>query len=146
MLHNYTPITDWLCASARPSLSDLASVDTLRISAVVTLTENPLFGIPDSLTYLHLPIPDFSVPTMEDALRFVAFVEEIKAKGGKVLVHCYAGCGRTGTMLAIYLVHTGMSAEDAIAHLRSLNDCYIETDEQEEFVRAFEKELGAKKH
>jgi len=144
MLRNFTNINDWICSSARPSPEDIPHFRTLKITAVVTLTESPLLFIPDEITYLHIPIVDFSVPTIEDAKKFVSFVEEIKSKGGKVLVHCYAGCGRTGTMLAVYLVYQGLSSDEAFLHLRRINECFVETEEQEEFVRNFEKEIARK--
>ncbi|MEM2901013.1 MAG: dual specificity protein phosphatase family protein, partial [Thermoplasmata archaeon] len=100
-----------------------------------------LLFLPYAMRYLHIPLPDFSIPSIQDAMRFVSFLDEIKLSNGKVLVHCYAGCGRTGTMLAVYLVSQGMNANDAISHLRNLNGCFVETEEQEEFVRKFEKEI-----
>jgi atypical dual specificity phosphatase len=142
MLRNFTRINDWLFTSGRPSPEDLDFLCSNKISAVVSLTETPLFFLPDAIRYLHIPIPDFSIPTIEDAIKFVSFVDEIKSSKSKVLVHCYAGCGRTGTLLAVYLVSQGMNANNAITHLRNINGCFVETEEQEEFVRRFENEIS----
>jgi len=54
-----------------------------------------------------------------------------------VVVHCAAGQGRTGTVLACALVHRGLSAEEAIRTVRRLRPPSIDTDSQEAFVRAF---------
>ena len=54
-----------------------------------------------------------------------------------VAVHCGAGLGRTGVVLASYLVTTGMSASSAIAKVRKLRPHSIETDEQAESVEWF---------
>src|SRR6266566_3365397 len=63
-------------------------------------------------------VEDFSAPTLDQVDDFVAFVDSKIAEGKKVLVHCFAGRGRTGTMLAAYLIHKGMSAEAAVREIR----------------------------
>lgn len=55
-----------------------------------------------------------------------------------VAVHCALGFGRTGTMLACYLVkERGLAAGDAIAEIRRLRPGSIETYEQEKAVFQF---------
>ena len=61
--------------------------------------------------------------------------------GQAVAVHCGAGLGRTGTLVACYLVAGGLSAEEAIAKVRRLRPGSIETLEQEAAVRTFEESL-----
>src|SRR5213594_3320997 len=62
--------------------------------------------------FLCLPIPDGHAPTMEQAPEFVRFVNEQRKIQRPVAVHCEAGLGRTGTMLAVYLIAQGQSAVD----------------------------------
>lgn len=53
-------------------------------------------------------------------------------------VHCALGFGRTGTMLACYLVkERGLAAGDAVAEIRRLRPGSIETYEQEKAVFQF---------
>lgn len=55
-----------------------------------------------------------------------------------VAVHCILGLGRTGTMLACYLVKDkGLAPADAIAEIRRLRPGSIETYEQEKAVFQF---------
>lgn len=52
------------------------------------------------------------------------------------------GCGRTGTMLACYLVaNEGYNADDAIVETRKRRRNSIETRRQEQSVRDYEKSL-----
>lgn len=111
------------------------------ITLVVTLTEEPLPGDPFSLRsieLLHLPVPDFSAPTIEQLKGFVTRASAEIGEGGRVAVHCAQGLGRTGTFLASYLIHTGLTAEMAIAEVRRLRPGSIETPEQEAALRDFE--------
>ena len=49
-------------------------------------------------------------------------------------MHCGAGIGRTGTMIACYLVDKGFSAEEAIQLVRQARPGSIETREQEQVI------------
>lgn len=89
------------------------------------------------LRQLHLPVKDFTPPTQEQLTQGVAAMREALADGGRVAVHCGAGLGRTGTLVACYLVARGLSADDAIGQVRLARPGSIETPEQEAAVRAF---------
>ncbi|KAL6105258.1 dusp23 [Pungitius sinensis] len=86
----------------------------------------------------HIDIVDFSPPSPAQIDRFLSIVEEANSKGEGVGVHCMHGHGRTGTMLACYLVKTRkMSGMDAISEIRRLREGSIETSEQEKAVLLF---------
>lgn len=69
-------------------------------------------------------------------------MELIDTTEGGVGVHCAMGCGRTGTILACYLVaKEGYSADDAITETRKRRRNSIETRKQEQAVRDYEKSL-----
>ena len=110
------------------------------ISAIVTLTHD----IPDrdilkqyNMEWLHIPINDFHPPELENIIEFVEFVDRMNAQGKGVVAHCHAGIGRTGTMLACYLVRLGRNPDQAINEVRFLRPGSIETYEQENSVREY---------
>ena len=72
----------------------------------------------------------------------VETIAKVIDDGEKVAVHCSAGPGRTGTVLALYLVHTGLSAQDAIEAVRSREPMAIENKRQEEAIVEYESFLS----
>ena len=71
------------------------------------------------LDHRTICVVDFTAPTIDQLFEFNEFVDARLAAGKKVLAHCYAGRGRTGTFLASRLVWRGMSVEDAVAEVRA---------------------------
>ncbi|XP_072313760.1 dual specificity protein phosphatase 23 [Eucyclogobius newberryi] len=110
------------------------------VQHLVSLTERrpPNHDCCPELTQHHLKIVDFTPPSPEQIDRFLAIVDEANAKGEGVAVHCMHGFGRTGTMLACYLVRSRkLSGIDAIGEIRRLRPGSIETHEQEKSVVQF---------
>ena len=112
-------------------------LDSLRregIGAIVSLTERPLDAAPIrefEFEYLHVPVEDFTAPTAAQIDRVMAFIEGSLEAGHKVLVHCWAGIGRTGTMLACFLVRRGYKPAEAITRLRRQRPGAVEAYGQE---------------
>lgn len=62
----------------------------------------------------------------------VRHMQRLLDKGEVLAVHCKAGIGRTGTILAAWLIREGgMSAATAIERLRRINPAYVQTETQE---------------
>lgn len=110
------------------------------VQLLITLTETPPFHrwLDDAgLLGLHVPVADFHAPSPEQIEQCVSAISRANEQKLGVGVHCMAGLGRTGTILAAYFVVRGYSPADAIAHIRSLRPGSIESEQQESAIAAF---------
>jgi atypical dual specificity phosphatase len=117
---------------------------SLGVTALLNLSEHPLPDV--ALTHfgfqaIGVPIADFTAPTTNQVQQAVSAIERYLNMGHAVAVTCGAGLGRTGTMLACYLVWQGAPAEQAIASVRARRPGSIETPEQEAAVAAYARYL-----
>ena len=87
---------------------------------------------------LRLQVEDHTAPPPEVLGQGIDFIERCRKQELPVLVHCLAGIGRTGTLLACYLARAqGLDGADALARLRVLRPNSVETREQEAAVLHF---------
>ncbi len=135
---------------ARSLEQDLASIAAWGAEAVVTLL--PEYELESAgvgamgeaveargIDWHHLPISDISTPgaEFEAAWNYSGLrLRRTLAQGGRIVVHCMAGMGRTGTIAARLLVESGWSSADAIRAVRSVRPGTIETPGQLAHVRA----------
>jgi atypical dual specificity phosphatase len=126
--------------AVRPLDYDLSFLAGEGITLLVSLTEEPTDA--DALgrhgiRLLHLPVADFTAPTLEQLQTFVTEVEAARTRGDAIGVHCAAGLGRTGTFAAAWLIARGLSAAEAIAEIRRLRPGSVETAAQEKRLVEF---------
>jgi len=120
-----------------PLAADLDFLFDEGVTLLVSLTEEgtpPAAAADAGLALLHLPIADFQPPALAQQEAFVASARAELDAGGVVGVHCTAGLGRTGTMLATWFVAQGQEPEAAIDAIRALRPGSIETSEQYQSV------------
>lgn len=116
------------------------------VRSVVCLRETPMepeLFEEAGVRYTDMPIPDFGAPTDEMAPKFVRHLTRELEEGRPVLVHCNAGLGRTGTMMAIFLVSQGYPASEAIETVRDRRPGSITHPEQERAVLRYHRLHGA---
>lgn len=123
---------------------DLASLRVVGVTSLITLTRRDLPQ--DSLRRhglrnLHLPIYDRDAPAPWQMRMLARRMTTMLERGEVLAVHCRAGIGRTGTILAGWLIAEGLTAGAALDRIRRIDPAFVQTDEQEEFLHAFEAHL-----
>jgi ADP-ribosylglycohydrolase len=107
--------------------------------------------LPDGACYARKPIPDHGIPRQPSHMtEILATLDEWLRAGRRVYVHCRAGIGRTGTVIACHLIDRGLDPEQALSKLNQLwlqndrSDTWPEvpeTDEQRQYVLDFVPEI-----
>jgi atypical dual specificity phosphatase len=130
-----------LAALARPSEpEDFRWLRQQGIEVLVSLTEDRPrrdWAEDANLLVFHEPLEDMEAPTQDQLDRCVSAITRALERNMPVAVHCGAGLGRTGTVLAAYLVSKGMTAANAVARVRRLRPHSIETEDQVEAVEHY---------
>jgi atypical dual specificity phosphatase len=125
------------------SINEVQWVLDQGIKSIVTIREEPLDeSWTRDVNYLHVLSNDMSVPEFNDLVHAVDFIHRRITGNEPVLVHCLAGMGRTGVILACYLVkYQNMSADEATKKVREERPGSIQSYPQEEIIFRFEKFL-----
>jgi atypical dual specificity phosphatase len=141
---------DWiekpfLAAMARPGGADeLMWLRAKGIEIIITLTESPLprHWVNDAgLMAVHVPVEDLAAPSREQLELCIETIRRAKDRQFGAAVHCAAGIGRTGTVLAAWFVSEGLTAADAIDRVRIVRPGSVETPEQTRAVIEFAESL-----
>ena len=134
-------IEDKLAGSAIPTSKDeIKWLQEQGVKSIVTIREEPLDDdwVGD-IEYLHVHSNAMGIPEFDDLVFAVDFVHRRITHNQPVMVHCLAGLGRTGTILACYLIkHKNMSADDAIQKVREKRPGSIQSFSQEEIIHKFQ--------
>jgi atypical dual specificity phosphatase len=125
---------------------DLDGLNRLGITVVVTLEESatvdPAALAARGIRAVHFPVVDMGVPEAGAAVALCRAVHGWMAAGEAVAVHCRAGQGRTGTLLACQLVFQGETPRAALDAVRAINPRAVQSAAQVDFLRSFAQALG----
>lgn len=127
-----------LAGMPKPQADDLPLLYKADIRAIVSLLEDPT-GFENYTTSgfesLWLPVADDGVPTSKQVAQLVSFIDTQVSLNNPVAIHCKGGKGRTGTLLATYLISKGASYNDAMNQIDAAQPNAIRKDFQIEFLQ-----------
>ncbi len=145
---NFSWLEEGAVAGCRGPRTDeeIAFLRSLGVRALVRLAPERETGLTSedvqrgNIRDCYEPVSDWTAPSQDQIDRVINFIGDAVAKSEAVVVSCGAGCGRTGTILACYLVSRGLRPDAAIQKLITLRPCsdeILSVPGQEEAVFEF---------
>jgi protein-tyrosine phosphatase len=117
------------------------------IAAVVNCCEfDNRADVPKQFAYYHIHVPDYGVPTDAQMETFFELMDRHYAAREPVVIHCVAGCGRTGQFVVAWCARVGLipAGTDPVKWIRERRRCCLETAEQEKCAKRWmQKSRGA---
>ncbi|HEV2757496.1 MAG TPA: dual specificity protein phosphatase family protein [Actinomycetota bacterium] len=110
---NFQVVDDEVLRGSHPKEDTFRALAKRGVTTIVDLRAEENLHVDEKLlgdlgiTRFNIPLRDGQVPTETQVDQFLSIIENSK---GKVYVHCMAGVGRTGAMVAAYLVATGQES------------------------------------
>ncbi|TPX32328.1 hypothetical protein SmJEL517_g04503 [Synchytrium microbalum] len=159
-------ITDQILAMQRPASQLIKEHNLIQvfkdqnIGAIVCLQEkgehtlcghgieasSGLSYLPETFTdsgiqFIHYGWQDMSTPSLDLLFKIVQCITRILDTSQKISIHCHAGLGRTGLVIACVLVlRHGLTSDEAISLVRTKRPLSLQTKKQVLCVHAFEEE------
>ena len=112
------------------------------ISVIINCSEfDNRRDVPNNFNYYHINVPDYGLPTESQIETFLAICDKHGLKKESIVVHCVAGCGRTGQFLVAWGAMNGYipNSLDPVKWIRKYRPCSLETKEQMNFARKMAK-------
>lgn len=124
---------------------DLKALQRVGVNCLVSLTERaPEVEImkQHGIDNIWSPIPDMAAPSITQAASICKQIEQRLQRNEVLAVHCRAGLGRTGTLLAAYLIWEGAEALSALETVRRVEPRWVQSEEQVAFLEKFASALA----
>ena len=121
---------------------DWTTLQAMGITVDLDLQEESqdVFDLNRPEVYLWLPVVDWAGPSPETIHTGVGFIRQMVDERRSIYIHCFAGVGRSPIMAAGYFVSKGMSADEALAHVKSRRPATDPNKQQIRYLRTFERQ------
>lgn len=118
---NLYQISDFLYRSEQPLKQQGQTLHQLGINTIISLRSRnkTVQEFQDqSFNIIHVPIHTWAIDR-EDVLATMQALKQAQQQNHKVLIHCYHGSDRTGTMVAMYRIFfENWSIDDAVQEMK----------------------------
>ncbi len=115
---NMSWVTDNLAVGGRVRPEDIKALARAGITHVIDTrseyTDDPQAMAREHIELLHIPAADTQPFTIEQMMEGARWAHEHIQRGGRVLIHCEHGVGRSVLLTCAALVYGGMNARDAL--------------------------------
>ena len=146
---NMSWVTKYLAVGGRVRPADIPILALTGITHVVDTRseycDDAQAMAQEQIELLHLPTPDTYPLSVEQLRQGAAWVHERIEKGGRVLIHCEHGVGRSVLLTSAVLVYDGMNAQDALALVQEKRWQASPNYRQVARLREFEADLVAQR-
>jgi protein-tyrosine phosphatase len=135
-------IKNEMAASWWPDVSLFEKYKKEGIKVIINCSEfDNRKDIPKEFESFHINIPDYGIPTDSQLSNFFEITSRFGTKKNPIVVHCVAGCGRTGILVVAWAAFNGYIPDglDPVKWIRKLRPCCLETKEQQELARKLAK-------
>lgn len=143
---NMSWVTDQLAVGGRVRPQDIKALARVGITDVVDTRaeyrDDAEALAKEHIDMLYLPAPDTYPLTVEELMKGSEWASERIDRGGRVLIHCEHGVGRSVLLTAAVLVFRGMHAQDALQLVMQKRWQAAPNHRQVARLREFEKAMA----
>jgi protein tyrosine phosphatase (PTP) superfamily phosphohydrolase (DUF442 family) len=144
---NMSWVTEHLAVGGRVHLADIPALARTGITYVVDTRSEYCDDVQalaqEHIELLYLPAPDTQSLSIEQLRQGATWVDERIEQGGRCLVHCEHGVGRSVLLTCAVLVYRGMHAQDALALVQEKRWQAAPNHRQVARLREFEADCAA---